>query len=99
MVKNLGLIKFTEQQNKRCLHLHYNGVISYLFFNCIEIYKFKGTDSAKKHLHYVWVMFQKIFQLIVSRVLEKSVLHRYGHDFLVDYDNIDLGDILDIYKY
>ena len=39
------LINFTEQQKKFCLSLHYNGVISYIFVNDVEIYQFKAKDS------------------------------------------------------
>ena len=37
-------IDFTEQQNKFCLSLQYNRVNSFLFVNCIEIYKFKAKE-------------------------------------------------------
>ena len=36
---------FTEQQNKFCFSLHYNGMNSYIFVNVIETYKFKAKDS------------------------------------------------------
>ena len=39
------LINFTEQQKKFCLSLLYNGVISYIFVNDVEIYQFKAKDS------------------------------------------------------
>ena len=34
-------INFTEQQKKTCLSSHYNGSNSYIFANCVKIYKFK----------------------------------------------------------
>ena len=37
-------IDFTEQQKKIYLSLHYNGINSYIFFNGVEIYKFKAKD-------------------------------------------------------
>ena len=43
--------------------------------------------------HYVWVMFQKIFQMI------KTGLCGYVYDFSADYDSIDVDDLLDIHKY
>ena len=46
-------------------------------------------------LHYVWVIFRKIFQLIIK----KTGLYGYVYDFSVDYDIIDVTDILDIHKY
>ena len=38
-------INFTVTNKKSCLSLHYDGANSYLFVNCIEIYKFKAKDS------------------------------------------------------
>ena len=38
-------INFTVTNKKLCLTLRYNGANSYLFFNGIEIYKFKVKDS------------------------------------------------------
>ena len=38
-------ISFTQQVNKFCLSLHYNGVNSNLFVNGVEVYKFKAKDS------------------------------------------------------
>ena len=62
--RKIILIKFTMQQNKFCLSLHYNGVNSYLLVNDVKIFKFKPKYSEIQH-HCVWVMFQKIFQLII----------------------------------
>ena len=38
-------INFTFTNVRFCLSLHYNGAISYLFVNGIEIYKFKAKVS------------------------------------------------------
>ena len=38
-------INLTDNNNKICLSLHYNGVNSYLFVNGIEVYNFKTKDS------------------------------------------------------
>ena len=38
-------IRFTEQQKKFCLKLHYSRVNSYTFVNGVEIYKIKVKDS------------------------------------------------------
>ena len=61
-------INFTENNNKLCLSLHYNGANSYLFVNGTEIIKFKAKDfeivatplclRSKR-------LFQKTFQWIV----------------------------------
>ena len=47
-------------------------------------------------LYYVWVMFQKIFQLITRSRLG---IYEYVYDFLVDYNSTDLNDVLNIHKY
>ena len=46
-------------------------------------------------LHYVWVMFQKTFS---ADNIKKPGLFRYAYDFYVDYDSIDVADILKIHK-
>ena len=38
------------------------------------------------HINYVWVIFQKILQLIIK----KAELCEYVYDFLVDYKRIDV---------
>ena len=38
-------IKFTKENIKFCLSLHYNGADSYLFVNGTKIIKFKAKDS------------------------------------------------------
>ena len=37
-------VNFTNNNEKYCLSLHYNGANSYLFVNGTEIYKFKAKD-------------------------------------------------------
>ena len=43
--EGLYKINFTENNEKFCLSLHYNGANSYLFLNGTEIYEFKAKDS------------------------------------------------------
>ena len=38
-------VNFTDDREKYCLSLHYNGANSYLFVNGTEIIKFKAKDS------------------------------------------------------
>ena len=38
-------VNFTDNEDKNCLSLHYNGANSYLFVNGVEIIKSKGKDS------------------------------------------------------
>ena len=44
--EKLYTINFTENNEKFCLSLHYNGANSYLFVNGTEIHKFKGKDPG-----------------------------------------------------
>ena len=43
--EKLYSVNFTDNGEKHCLSLHYNGANSYLFVNGTEIYKFKAKDS------------------------------------------------------
>ena len=87
---------FTEQQKKFCLILHYNGLNSYIFVNGLKIYKFKAKNSeiisAPFRLSNIWKDFS------VDN-MTKTELYGYVNDFSVDYDSIDVDDILDIHKY
>ena len=67
------------------LNLHFNGVNSYIFVNVVEVYKFKAKD----------------FEISAAPVgnMKKTGLYKYVYDFTVDYDTIDVADILDIHKY
>ena len=89
-------ITFTEQHKKFCLSLHYNGVNSYLIVNGLEIYRFKAKGSEIKSyplfLGNVWKDFS-------TDNMEKTELYRYVYDFSVDYDSIDVDNILNIHKY
>ena len=38
-------INFTNQKNKFCLSLHYNGTNRFLYVNDVKIYQFKAKDS------------------------------------------------------
>ena len=52
-------------------------------------YKNSKWKSLKEMNLYYSQVFQKIFQLVIWKRL----------DFLVDYDSIDVSDVLDIQKY
>ena len=43
--EKLYSIKFSKENTKFCLSLHYNGANGYLFVNGTEIIKFKAKDS------------------------------------------------------
>ena len=84
-------INFTAQQKKFCLSLHYNGVNCYLFFNGIEIYKFKAKDSE---INVAPLCLGGVSKDFSSDNMKKTGLYGYA-----DYDSIDVDDILDIHKY
>ena len=89
-------INFTKKHTKFCLSLHYNGGDSYLFVNGTEIIKFKAKDSEIVP-----------YQLCLGNIskdwsigsMKKTILQGYFYDFSVDYDAIEVSDILDIHKY
>ena len=43
--RKIDAISFSEQSKKFCLSYHYNGAITHLLVNDVEIYKFKAKDS------------------------------------------------------
>ena len=76
---------------------------SWIFVNDVEIYKLKAKDSeinaspvslGNIFQFFVFHVFQ-IFQLIIWKRLDYTVMSM----ILVDYDSIDVEDILDIQKY
>ena len=90
-------INFTENNKKFCLSLHYNGENSYLFVNCIEIYKLKAKDSEIVASPLCLGNISKDFS--VDNMKKKTGLNGYVYDFSVDYDAIAVDDILHIQKY
>ena len=86
-------INFTEQQKKFCLNLHYNGSNSYIIVNGIQIYTFKAKDSEINASPLCLGNFSKNF-LVDSK--KKTGLYGYVYDFSVDYDSIDVDDMIDI---
>ena len=70
--------------------------ISYLFVNGTEIIKFKAKDTEITP-----------YELCLGNIskgwsvdnMKKFGLKGYVYDFSVDYDDIAVSDILDIYKY
>ena len=49
-------------------------------------------------LHHIWVMFQKI-SVDNIKTGYKTELNGYVYDLSVDYDSINVSEILDIHKY
>ena len=89
-------INFTVKKRKFCLSLHCNEANSYFFVNGTEIYKFKAKDSK--------IVANPLLLDNVSKDWSVDNMKRTGftvyiYDISVDYDDIAVDDIKDIYKY
>ena len=89
-------INFTKENKKFCLSLHYNGGDSYLFVNATEIIKFKAKDSEITQYLLCLGNLSKDWSV---DIMKKTGFNGYINDFSVDYDVIEVSDILDIHKY
>ena len=76
--------------------MYYNGLNSYLFVNCVEIYKFK---SKYVEINAGLLCMGNISKDFSIDNMKKTGLYEYVYDFSVDYDSIDVNDTLDIHKY
>ena len=90
------LINFTKNNIKFCLSLHYDVANSYLFVNGTEIPKFKAKDSK--------IVATPLCQGSISKHwsinnIKRTGLSGYVYDFSVDYEAIEVDNILDIHKY
>ena len=92
--RKLYSINFTWSRRKFCLSLHYNGDNSYLFVNSTNIIKFKAEYSEVVASPLYLGNISKDFSLAN---MKKSGI--YGFDFSIDYDAIEVDDMLDIHKY
>ena len=77
--------------------MHYNGANSYLFVNGIKIYKFKAKDSKIVASPLCLANISKDWS--IDNMKKKTAFNGYVYDFSVDYDAIDVDDIVDIHKY
>ena len=75
-------INFTEHNKKFFLSLHYNGANSYLFFNVIEIIKFKAKDSEIVATPLCLGNISKGFFVDNTK---KTGFYGYVYNFSVDY--------------
>ena len=89
-------VNFTDNGDKYCLSLHYNGASSYLFVNGVEIIKFKAKDS--NIITNPWCMANISKDWLVD-TMKDTGLNGYVYDFSVDYKATDVDDIKDIHKY
>ena len=89
-------INFTVTKERFCLHLHYNGINSYLYVNGAEIYKFKAKDSE---IVATVLCLGNISKDWSVDNMKKTGFTGYVNDFSLDYDATAVDDILDIHKY
>ena len=89
-------VNFTDNGDKYCLSLHYNGPNSYLFVSGVEIIKFKAKDSniitnpsCLGNISKDWSVDN----------MKDTGLNGYVYDFSVDYKTTDVDYIKDIHKY
>ena len=71
--------------------MHYNGVNSNLFVDVVKSYKFKAKDSHINAAQLCLVSYSKKFS---ADNMKKTGWYWYVYDFSVDYDSIDVDDIL-----
>ena len=87
---------FTDNGEKLCLILHYNGANSYLFVNGTEIVKFKAKNSE---IVATPLCLGNISKDWSGDNMKDCGLNGYVYDFSIDYDAIVVDDIKDIHKY
>ena len=78
------------------MSLHYSGSNSYLFFNGIEIIKFKAKDSEIVATPLCLGNISVDFSL---NNIKKTGLFGYFYYFSDDYDAVAVDNILDIHRY
>ena len=89
-------IKFSKNNTKFCLSLHYNGANSYLFINGTEIIQFKAKDPE--------IIPSPLCLGTISKGwstdnMKKNSLFGQVYDFSIGYDAIDVDDFKKIHKY
>ena len=94
--KKMYSVNFTDNGDKNCLSLHYNGKNSYLFINGVEITKFKAKDSNIITNPLCLGNISKCWSVDNIKDAESN---GYRYDFSVDYDATSVDDIEDIHKY
>ena len=95
-VEKSYLINFTKENTKFCLSLHYNGANSFLFVSGTERIKFKAKDS--EITTYPLCLGDILKDWLVDN-MKKTGGKDDVYNFIVDYDDIEVTDILDIHIY
>ena len=93
IAEKMYAINFSVTRKKFGLNLHYNGVNSYFFVNCIEIYKFKANDSEIVPTPLCLGNISKDWSV---DNMKKTGFNGLVYDFSIDYDYNAVDDILDI---
>ena len=88
-------VNFTDNGDKYCLSLYYNGASSYLFVNGVEIIKFKAKDS---NIVTNSLCLGNISKDWAVDNMENTGLNGYVYDFSVDYNATVVDDIKDSHK-
>ena len=96
IAERMYAINFTVTRKKFGLNLHYNGVNSYFFINCIEIYKFKANNSEIVPTPLCLGNISKDWSV---DNMKKAGFNGYVYDFSVDCNVTDVDAIKDIHKY
>ena len=78
------------------MSLHYNWANSYLFVNGTEIHKFKAKDSE---IVLNDLCLRNVSKDFSASNMKKAGFNGYIYDFSIDFDAIDVDDILNIHKY
>ena len=94
--EKIYLMNFTKTNTNFYLGLRYDGANSYLFVNGTEIYKFKAKDSEIVPNNLCLGNISKDFS---ASKMKKTGFNGHIYDFSVNYDSIDVDDILDIHNY
>ena len=89
-------VNFTDNGEKYCLSLHYNGANSYLFVNGTEIIKFKAKYSEIVVTPLCLGNISKDWSL---DNMKDTGLNGYVYDFTVDYNAVVVDGIKAIHKY
>ena len=89
-------VNFTDNDEKYCLNLHYEGANSCLFVNGTEIIKFKAKDSE---IDATLLYLGNISKDWSVDNMKYTGFNGYVYDFTVDYNATDVDDIDDIHKY